>query len=146
MHSQKMPELTTPEKIEVLKRSRELLRPPGAWIRLVHARDQQGETVRPESAAAACWCLEGALMWSLAQMGLPATGVYLASITSEVREPSWASIPVWTDTLGRTQAEVLARLDSTIKRLKERSTGPVPLYLRGPAESQRTPQERRNHA
>ncbi len=140
MNSQKMPELTTPEKIEVLQRSRELLRPLGAWIRLVHARDQRGETVRPESAAAACWCLEGALMWSLAQMGLPATGVYLASITSEVREPSWASIPVWNDTLGRTQAEVLARLDSTIKRLKERTRGLFPLYRRGPAESLTTPQ------
>lgn len=92
---------------EVLSRAADLIEPEGCWTRGAFARVAPGASSVPAHfAAAACWCLMGAVIHEA-----PATGgiqkrayEYISSVLGK------RHIDEWNDAPDRTQAEVVAAL------------------------------------
>ncbi len=95
--------------LEILKRARELLTPPGSWCQGALEQVGQGGPQR---------CLHGAILRAVnPQVRL---GTYLLEYPSEEGQNIWRLLvnrgfhETWNDKPGRTQAEVLAALDAVI--------------------------------
>ena len=96
--------------LNILKRARILLTPPGAWTRRAFARGRDGELTTIGSETAVSWCSVGALeasawgedRWSAQNHLMSATNIYGESLL------------MWNDNPGRTQEEVLAAFDKAI--------------------------------
>lgn len=82
------------------------------WTQHVYAKDQHGSAVDPRFKGAVLWCAVGALACDRAS-GRVAEYAEL-SLMRATHQP----ISVWNDTFGRTQAEVVAAMRETAKRLR----------------------------
>ena len=112
--------VTVNEKIEVLTMARDLIYEPSAWIQCYHATDSEGMEVPPQDSDAVCFCLEGAIIRSLTELGMFVTGSDLWEVNIEVMggREDHENIARWNDSPSRTHREVLARLDATLERLE----------------------------
>lgn len=99
--------------VEQLTAARVLLTPDGAWTTGAFARDSSGLTISPHHDRARCWCISGALKRTSGSSFAPYEGV-AAAVRSVLPTGNWAS--EFNDAPGRTQAEVLALLDTAIAR------------------------------
>lgn len=106
--------------LETLRGMRELLASPDSWTRGADARnalgvsdDDYNHEIEP-AFVPVCWCISGAAMQV---SGLRDGGVftYLAE-TLSVGDST--AVVDWNDAEGRTHADVLGLLDSTIARLE----------------------------
>ena len=100
-------------EVKILRKMREILTPPGAWIQRAYAKKANGEACFPSNPEAICFCLRGAL--HRAQMPFPEYYIHLGT------DPMYDLMKVdesWNDQFGRTQEEVLAKIDETIARLE----------------------------
>lgn len=96
------------ETLEVLRRARELLTPPGNWTQEEFAKTTAGEPCDPCVVEAACWCSEGAIRAVRARGRFGPTNAFgaLYRIVGDVVG--------WNDEPERTQAEVLEAFDRAI--------------------------------
>ena len=60
--------ITVQEKIDVLKMARDLIHEPDAWVKSLTPR-MTGEEIAPEEPDAVCFCLEGAIIRALTELG-----------------------------------------------------------------------------
>ena len=104
------------DTLEVLVKARGLLAKPESWIQGGLSETAAGDPVPIEDERAVCFCLDGALM--VASGVMMVTDAYRAMGFSSVAE-LW----VWNDEEGRTHAEVLARLDEAIAKLRTDKEG-----------------------
>ena len=109
--------ITVQEKIDVLKMARDLIQEPDAWVQECHAWNHLGEETDPTEPDAVCFCLEGAILRALTELGEVGRGDALLEINAEVMG-SDENICEWNDSPERTHAEVLARVDATLERLE----------------------------
>ena len=111
---------TVQEKIDVLTMARDLLQEPSAWVRGCHAQNDRGEEIAPEDDHAVRFCLEGAIIRALTEMGESGESPLLGEIGDEIMDdgdgPDNANIVIWNDDFYRTHAEVLAQVDATLER------------------------------
>lgn len=109
--------MTEPQMtLDILKRARALLTPPGAWTQTAFARDRDGEPINADSEAAISWCSAGALEASKGGKTRWRAQNHLKSAisTSERSFVSEWSVLTWNDNPDRTQKEVLAAFDKAI--------------------------------
>jgi len=87
----------------------DLLSKPGAWCQKAEAKDETGTTVAGDSSKACQWCLLGALMRCF-----PGDDDHYDIARFKVRQaiPEDSLISTWNDSPARTQAEVVALLQS----------------------------------
>lgn len=103
---------------EILLKAADLIEPEGAWTTEAYARNDGGDIVQPGDPSASCWCLIGAIgrvdRFNPSYMALdkfeamPAIQA-LTAVTDGVWPPNWQ------DSIGRTQAEVVAALRAAAK-------------------------------
>ena len=106
------------EKIDVLKMARDFIQEPGAWVKGSHAQDDRGEEIAPEEPDAVCFCLEGAIIRALTELGESAESSELLEMDAELMGDDGEYMTMWQDRAERTHAEVLARVDATLERLE----------------------------
>ena len=106
------------EKIDVLKMARDLIQEPGAWVKGSHAQDDRGEEIAPEEPDAVCFCLEGAIIRALTELGESAESSELLEMDAELMGDDGEYMTMWQDRAERTHDEVLARVDATLERLE----------------------------
>ena len=109
--------VTVQEKIDVLTMARDLIHDPDSWVQECHAWNDIGEETSPDEPDAVCFCLEGAIMRALMNLQMRGAGPELVEIEVEVMG-GIDNICDWNDSLERTHAEVLARVDATLERLE----------------------------
>lgn len=87
------------------------------WCQGAYAKTDRGRPIGPNETPATCFCLTGACIRVVGDG--PGMSGFLAHLreTLELRGWEYHSIPIWNDSPGRTQAEVLALVDETIERL-----------------------------
>ena len=116
---------------EVFAAAADLLTPPGAWIQMELAEDGHGDSVEPNNPAAVCWCAMGAIAKVTRKLGGQANDGAMAMLGRRLLEKGLITtyedededgnevyikrsddetVPEWNDTIGRTQAEVVAML------------------------------------
>lgn len=105
-------------ELEILKKTKDLLTPPGRWAQFGYAKDATGGTVSPQAATAVYFCLVGALRRSGSSELEAYVGARLFSELNKTIGKNSLSISTWNDAFGRTQAEVLQLLEKTISRLE----------------------------
>ena len=108
------------KQIEVLKKARGKI--AQGWTRRVLARNINNKSVPPRSSKAIEWCILGAIeavtnssdeQWKASQALLHTPGGPLSMINC-------FTVAEWNDKAGRTQKEVLAAFDKTIKYLENK--------------------------
>mgnify|MGYP003404033147 CR=1 FL=1 len=99
------------DTLEVLVKARGLLAKPESWIQGGLSETAAGDPVPIEDERAVCFCLDGALMVASGTVMVP--DAYLA-----LGFPNVADVWDWNDDDERTHAEVLARLDEAIAKLR----------------------------
>jgi len=113
---------------EVFAAAADLLTPPGAWIQTELAEDGHGDRVEPNNPAAVCWCAMGAIAKVTGRLGaydamamlgrrLFEKGLVTTCLDEDedgnavyIKRSDDETVPEWNDTIGRTQAEVVAML------------------------------------
>jgi hypothetical protein len=106
---------TTPQTVaDVLDAAADLLTPEGAWTPYAAARGAEAFEVDPTDDEAKCWCIIGAVS---AVNGVKCWGPASAQHFLNSLFPDWhdedsdvVGAALWNDALGRTQAEVIAKL------------------------------------
>lgn len=100
------------ETLGVLVHARELIATPDKWTQGSLSETASGELCDEKAAAAACFCLDGALM--------RASGVKMVwDAYTALGFDSMTELWDWNDAPERTHAEVLARLDEAIEKLRK---------------------------
>ena len=103
---------------EILKSTREILTPEGAWIRDGFARDARGFARDPEDPRAAAWTLIGALELSVFDSRDFSDSGPNSALKSAIFALQTASgvdsLAAWNDGQDRTHEEVLQLLDRAI--------------------------------
>lgn len=100
--------------LSVLVKARELLTPPGAWVKNEWARNARGEHVLPDDKGAICFCAAGAI-WRAGGRALTAR--------SEARftfaQANGGEYPLsFNDGPRRTQAQILKAFDRAIAKAR----------------------------
>lgn len=123
--------VAVPEEVRVLTRMRELL--AGGFCQWSLARDEKGRRVQPECAEATEYCVLGAEMRVRRELGLPNLGWRIhdgmPAIESQVahllvEEPEeegseTQELVFWNNAPGRTQEEVLRKVDRALSRYRK---------------------------
>jgi hypothetical protein len=92
---------------DILERAADLIEPEGKWTQEAEARDEDGlELEDYSSPGAVCWCAGGAIWKAASELGF----VRIHQVQRYFEERLGAYAPEWNDALGRTQAEVVAKL------------------------------------
>ena len=103
---------------KILRRARRILTPPEAWCQNANARDAAGNCCDPGDAAAARWCIDGALARAGGNANLDtlATTNHWKAVAVQLkpRTAGFGSLTIWNDRPRRTQRQVLALLDRAI--------------------------------
>jgi hypothetical protein len=109
-----------PDIADILDRAADLIEPEGAWTQESYARDENGSGIADgRHANAVCWCGVGALE----KAGGDLVGDALAKAIRAVLPKDCESFVVFNDTLGRTQAEVVAKLREAATLARTTSEG-----------------------
>lgn len=98
---------------DVLERAAALLEPEGAWTQAAYARGKSGRIVNPQSKAAVCFCMAGAVERA---KGDDETLDERRFIRMAIKRQY---IPGWNDAPGRTQTEVVAALREASKLARD---------------------------
>ena len=111
-----------------LDRAAALLDTPGRWTQSVNARNGAGRKVPPDSPAAVCWCIQGAIAREMNEMMATRTddprrindtyALAYQAIRDALSSPH-ASLPKWNDRKGRTAAEVVRVLRRAAARIRD---------------------------
>lgn len=103
----------------VLRRAREILSPRGAWRPLAFARDAEGRVCPVFAPGAVSYCLVGAITLAAAGEDLTPTfrDAFKALALGESHAERVIAVQAWNDREGRTQAEVLDKLDDVLGAL-----------------------------
>jgi hypothetical protein len=107
--------MTDKSTLEILKASRALITPEGAWTQYSSARNIRRIPVDFYSEKAVCFCASGAIRRSL---NMTKYGERLPSSLDFFIEMVGGSISLFNDAPGRTQAEVLVKFDEAISALE----------------------------
>jgi hypothetical protein len=96
---------------EILERAADLIEPKGAWTQGYHARDDEGNPVRPGDRAAVCWCMWGAIIarktdWHDYEAAVDC----LYGILPRPESAAANTMAAFNDQPGRTQSEVVQAL------------------------------------
>lgn len=107
---------------DILERAADRLSKPDAWTQGALARDANGEKVEPESPAAVCWCLSGALM---AEIPIAHGEDFCNAIDALERVlPGSRIVPLYNDRKSRRKSQVVAKLrEAAAKARTLASTG-----------------------
>lgn len=97
--------------VEILKGARERI--AHGWTQQAAARGENGGHIDARDPSAVRWCLTGALHAAADGCACPALLRFLGFTERGEIAPHYEILP-WNDTPGRTQAEVLAKLDEAI--------------------------------
>ena len=99
----------------LLKAVRERLADEARWTKGKAARDANGIGTQFESAAAACFCLVGAIWCEFPNSYLSQKETNRIAAMLEFQ--NWEAASFWNDAPERTHADVIARLDTALARL-----------------------------
>jgi hypothetical protein len=105
---------TIADRIETLRRARELIAPEGAWTQGQNARNAAGLTVDPLGRDAVCWCSYGAILRSVTSAA-DFDGAHAMEALRTVIDARF--VIDWNDDQDREKAEVLAAFDAAIAAL-----------------------------
>lgn len=95
--------------MQTLKPS-DLLSKPGAWTQHVSARDANGKPCFGINPKATCWCLAGVL--DKYEPSRPDKDKLFSALCEKLGLPGTSELIEWNDDPSRTQAEVVAMLQS----------------------------------
>ena len=101
-----------------LDRAAALLEPKGRWTQNVNARNRNGNRTPPDSPAAVCWCIQGAIAREMNQMMATRTddprrinttyALAYQAVRDALSSPH-ASLPKWNDHKARTAGALTAQ-------------------------------------
>lgn len=103
-------------KIKILRKMRDLLSKPGAWIKRALARDKDGESVHSCSPDACSFCLKGAINRFCPDLDDRTELVRV--LEKNIKSPH-LTMYEYNDSKHRRQSHVIALLDRTIKKLEQ---------------------------
>ena len=109
---------TKAQVANILGRARQILATPAHWTQDAMARDAAGNPVHPQSPAAVCWCIGGALSRAAAELAGPGGTVDLEALAqaegrAEGDLRGWwpGGIAIWNDRPEREWLEVVGTLE-----------------------------------
>ncbi|MGD9890972.1 MAG: hypothetical protein AB7R89_28275 [Dehalococcoidia bacterium] len=104
---------TATERIAVLRRARELI--ATGWAQGWYARSINGRRARVSSPKATSFCILGAISLASDEVSPAGYDLYIRTVTQVGGFVSDRDVAGWNDAPERTQADVLALLDSLIE-------------------------------
>jgi hypothetical protein len=117
--------ITTTDKLEALRKVRDLLAVPERWTKEADARDAEGRESDENlfiyegvSFVATCWCLSGAVHLVAPGAHLMAEFSRTLGVPPDGGSLGRCSVVDWNDAPERTHADVLKLIDDTIVRLE----------------------------